>query len=219
MEALSKVSSALVMNGLVAGFKISSPNRGLVNISHLLFVDDTLFFCEANPYQFRVLKAFLLCFKVTYGLKVNLQKSEMVPIGGVRRIRQLASILGCTIAVLPMTYLGLPLGVASRAAPLWDSVIEKGKRHLARWKRLYLSKCGRITLIKSTLYNLPTYFLSLFSIPANVAFRLEKLQRDFLWGGLGEEYKFHLVKWKRDVALSRMGAWALEIQEPSIGCY
>ena len=32
----------------------------------------------------------------------------------------------------------------------------------------YLSKRGRVTLIKSTLSNLPTYFLSLFPIPAIV---------------------------------------------------
>jgi hypothetical protein len=24
---------------------------------------------------------------------------------------------------------------------------------------------------------------------------LEKLQRDFLWGGIGDEFKFHLVNW------------------------
>ena len=54
---------------------------------------------------------------------------------------------------------------------------------------------GRVTLIKSTLSNLPTYFLSLFPIPASVANRIEKLQRDFLWGGIGDEPKFHLVKW------------------------
>ncbi|KAG2707779.1 hypothetical protein I3760_05G162800 [Carya illinoinensis] len=64
---------------------------------------------------------------------------------------------------------------------------------------MYLSKGGRLTLIKSTLSNLPTYFLSLFSIPASVATRIEKLQRDFLFGGggVGDEFKFHLVKWKQ----------------------
>ena len=50
-----------------------------------------------------------------------------------------------------------------------------------------------MTLIKSTLSSLPTYFLSLFPIPAGVAHRLEKIQRDFLWNGMGEETKFHLV--------------------------
>jgi hypothetical protein len=50
-------------------------------------------------------------------------------------------------------------------------------------------------LIKSTLSNLPTYMLSLFPIPVDVASRLEKIQRDFLWGGLNGEAKFHLVDW------------------------
>ena len=53
--------------------------------------------------------------------------------------------------------------------------MEKVDHRLANWKMLYLSKGGRVTLIKSTLSNLPTYFLSLFSIPASVAKRIEKL--------------------------------------------
>jgi hypothetical protein len=39
-----------------------------------------------------------------------------------------------------------------------------------------LSKGGRLTLIKSTLSNLPTYYSSLFPIPVGVANRLERLQ-------------------------------------------
>ncbi|KAG2723320.1 hypothetical protein I3760_02G165000 [Carya illinoinensis] len=96
-----------------------------------------------------------------------------------------------------MTYLGLPLGAASRSLQIWDSVIEKVEKRLAGWKRLYLSKGGRVTLIKSTLSNLPTYFLSLFQIPTSVASRIEKLYRDFLWSGMGNEFKFHLVKWDK----------------------
>lgn len=60
---------------------------------------------------------------------------------------------------------------------------------------MYLSKGGRVTLIKSTISNLPTYFLSLFPLPTKVAHRLEKLQRDLLWGGIKDEFNFHLVKW------------------------
>jgi hypothetical protein len=58
---------------------------------------------------------------------------------------------------------------------------------------MYLSKGGRVTLIKSTLANLPTYYLSLFPIPRSVANHIEKLQHNFLLDGIGEEFKFHLV--------------------------
>jgi hypothetical protein len=48
---------------------------------------------------------------------------------------------------------------------------------------MYLSKGGRVILIKNTFFNLPTYFKSLFPLPVGIANRLEKLQWDFLWGG------------------------------------
>jgi hypothetical protein len=41
------------------------------------------------------------------------------------------------------------------------------------------------------------YFMSLSLLPASVANRIKKLQRDFLWGGLGEEFKYHLVSWSK----------------------
>jgi hypothetical protein len=66
---------------------------------------------------------------------------------------------------------------------------------LASWNWLYPSKRGRVTLIKSTLSNLPTYLLSLFPIPASVAKHIEKFHRDFLWGGLNEEFKYYLFNW------------------------
>jgi hypothetical protein len=60
-----------------------------------------------------------------------------------------------------------------------------------------LSEGGRITLIKSTLSNLRTYFLSLFPLTAGVANDIEKLPGDFLPSGIGEEFKYHLVRWSK----------------------
>ena len=52
-----------------------------------------------------------------------------------------------------------------------------------------------MTLIKSVLSSLPTYFLSLFPLPASVANKLESIQRKFLWGSFGGVFKYHLVRW------------------------
>uniref|UniRef100_A0A2N9F8S0 Uncharacterized protein n=1 Tax=Fagus sylvatica TaxID=28930 RepID=A0A2N9F8S0_FAGSY len=71
------------------------------------------------------------------------------------------------------------------------------------------SKGGKVTLIKSTLSSIPTYFLSLFPIPARVANQLEKLQRDFLWCGMDETPKFHLVNWSQICTPLRAGGLAI----------
>ena len=56
-------------------------------------------------------------------------------------------------------------------------------------------KGGRITLIRSTLSNLPIYFMSIFQLPRAARMRLEQIQKDFLWGGGALEQKLHLVRW------------------------
>uniref|UniRef100_A0A2N9IJT9 Protein-lysine N-methyltransferase FSB_LOCUS52282 n=1 Tax=Fagus sylvatica TaxID=28930 RepID=A0A2N9IJT9_FAGSY len=121
----------------------------------------------------------------------------MVPVGEVSNLEELVEILGCNHRSLPMTYLGLPLGAKFNSKIIWNTVLEKMEKRLGGWKRLYLSKGGKLTLLKSTLSNIPTDFLSLFHIPAGVASRLERIQRDFLWSGLGESKKLHLVKWSQ----------------------
>lgn len=63
-------------------------------VSQLLFADDTLMFCEPNVEQFRDLRCLLLCFEVVLELKINLSKSEIVSVGVVGDVEELASILG-----------------------------------------------------------------------------------------------------------------------------
>jgi len=56
------------------------------------------------------------------GLRINLGKSELVPIG---EVESLAHILGCRIGSLLMTYLGMPLGASFKSISIWNGVIEK----------------------------------------------------------------------------------------------
>jgi hypothetical protein len=113
--------------------------------------------------------------------------------------------LGCKIGSLSMTYLGLPLGASFKSLPIWNRVIEKVERRLASWKKIYLSKGGRVTLIHSTLSSILTYYLSLFPVPVSVVKKLERLQREFLWNGMGDETKFHLVNWHKACSPIKVG--------------
>ena len=62
-----------------------------------------------------------------------------------------------------------------------------------------------IMLLKSSLSSLPTYFLSLFTIPKSVAARLESIQRNFLWGPSEGSFKYPLVAWENVCLLVEMG--------------
>lgn len=58
--------------------------------------------------------------------------------------------------------IGLPMSTRFKDKEIWKLVLEKIKQRLAGWKKLYLWKGGRLTLVKSTLSSLPPcYFLLL----------------------------------------------------------
>ena len=39
--------------------------------------------------------------------------------------------------------------------------------------------------------------MSLFPLQAGVANRIDKLQWNLLWGGVGDEFKFHIINWSK----------------------
>ena len=180
MEALGRMLDKAVLEGRMSGFSVGNLEGRSMAVSHLLFADDTLIFCKAHLDQILILRMILIWFEAVSSLKINLGKSELVSVGVVNNIDLFLVVLGCKLGSPPMKYLGLPLGAKFKDKTIWNPILEKMERRLVGWKRLYLSKRGRVTLIKSTLSNLPTYFLSLFPIPTSVANRIEKLQRNFL---------------------------------------
>ncbi|RVW92408.1 putative ribonuclease H protein [Vitis vinifera] len=193
MEVLSVLIRRAMEGGFISRCNIQRGRGRAIHITHLLFADDTIVFCEAKKEHLTHLSWILFWFEAASGLRINLAKSEIISIG---EVDEMAVQLGCRVGQLPAVHLGLPLGAPNKAVSGWDGVEEKVRRRLVLWKRQYISKGGRITLIKSTMTNMPVYQMSLFRMPKSVARRLEKLQRDFLWGGGNLERKAHLVKWE-----------------------
>lgn len=66
-------------------------------------------------------------------------------------------MLNCKVDILPISYLGLPLGASSKNLAVWNLVI------------------------KSTLSNIFTYFMSLLPASDKITERLECLQCNVLW--------------------------------------
>ena len=141
------------------------------------------------------LRWLLMWFEVISGLRINLDESEILPMGRVENIEMLALELGCKVGALPSTYLGLPLGAPHKSMAVWDGVEERIWNRLALWKRQFMSKGERITLIRSTLVSMSIYLMSLMRMPRVVKLRLKQIQRDFLWGGGALDKRPHLVKW------------------------
>jgi len=161
--------------GLIAGFCLSRPGSDLavMKISHLLFADDTIVGCDNDCEQIVNLRYILIWFQVMSSLRINLAKSSILPVGSVDNIQILVGLLGCKIDSFPLTYLGLSLGAKFKEKDIWDPVIGRLEKRLSGWKTACLSKGGRLTLIKSVLSSIPTYFLSLFPLPTSVAHKLE----------------------------------------------
>jgi hypothetical protein len=77
---------ATVDGSFLSGFSVGSKNIGALNISHLLFADNTLIVCGANLDHLHSLHALFLCFKAISNLKINLVKSELVILGNVNKV-------------------------------------------------------------------------------------------------------------------------------------
>ncbi|KAL6323455.1 hypothetical protein AAG906_039025 [Vitis piasezkii] len=195
MEVFSCLLRRAISGGFLSRWRVRGRGGEGILISHLLFADDTLVFCEESHDQLTYLSWLLMWFEACSGLRVNLEKSKLIPMGRVHDIEDLTLELGCKVGGLPSCYLSLPLGAPFKSEVVWDGVEEKFRKRLAMWKRQYISKGGRLTLIRSTLSSMPIYFMSLFYLPRKVRLRLEKFQRDFLWGGGALVQKPHLVRW------------------------
>ena len=113
-------------------------------ICHLLYADDAIIFCEPTVDQIRFIRLILILFESASGLRVNWGKSSLFQVLVVPRVQSLANILGCRTEKLPTTYLGMPLGCKHKALEIWDGILEKTERKLAKWKAQYLSMGGRL---------------------------------------------------------------------------
>ena len=81
-----------VLAGHISGFTVGPRSHTSLMVTHLLFADNTLIFCDALPTQIGKLRDILASFEAVSGLHINLAKSELVPVGDVLNMGELVAI-------------------------------------------------------------------------------------------------------------------------------
>ncbi|KAL9686487.1 hypothetical protein QQ045_023947 [Rhodiola kirilowii] len=192
-EGLSKILNKAKEDGFLSGIEwVKNGDR----MTHLQFADDTVLFCNAEMKEVQFLTMILHAFEGCSGLKINFGKSMCYGIGlEEEEIKSFAEVLGCPVGSFPMKYLGMQVGANPMKKSSWEPILGRFRQKLASWKSANLLMAGRVVLIKSTLCSLPLYYALIYKMPTSVALEMEKIQRQFLWGGTEIRKKVHYVKW------------------------
>ena len=80
-------------------------------------------FCVASQDQMAYLSWLLMRFEACSDLRINLEKSELIPMGRVHNIEDLTLKLGCKVDGFPSRYLGLLLGAPFKS--VWCGMVLK----------------------------------------------------------------------------------------------
>ncbi|CAI0556305.1 unnamed protein product, partial [Linum tenue] len=204
MDVLSMMLERLRVAGLITGFCMDEGNRR-GEVTHLLYANDTIIFCDADEDQVMNILATIICFQTVTGLRINVEKSKMHPIGSVDNPDRLAAMFGCGWSYLPTVYLGLPLGASPNSVSVWNPVLTRFQSRLEGWRGKFLSLGGRLTLASSVLSSQPLFLGSICKAPKSVIGKMEKSLRRFIWSGVQDKGRYHLVNWQLCKALKKEG--------------
>ena len=81
MEVLSRTLCRMKGMGYIFGFSVDVASDKGIKISHLLFANDTIMFCDANKEQLLFIRMVFTYVEAVTGLEVNLNKNEVILVG------------------------------------------------------------------------------------------------------------------------------------------
>ncbi|XP_057419024.1 uncharacterized protein LOC130713256 [Lotus japonicus] len=191
-NGLSCLLNQLLGNENFSGIRVSEN----LAINHLQFADDTLLFCKNSELQLENICNMLISFLFASGLKVNYGKSMLIGCNIPElEVERLAALHGWSTGVLPIQYLGVPLGGNPRRVDFWKPVIEKLRCRSRNWNSKFISLSGRLVIIKSISCSIPMFPMSVFKAPKRIMAEIEKILRSFLWGSDNGRRRVNWIGW------------------------
>nr|GEV68624.1 hypothetical protein [Tanacetum cinerariifolium] len=111
-----------------------------VSISHLFYADDAVFIGEWSDDNLVNLIRILNCFHLASGLKINVQKSQVLGVGVSRDVvNQGATLICCAVMHNRFKCLGVMVGDIMSRHSTWVNTIQKIQARLSKWKVKTLS--------------------------------------------------------------------------------
>ena len=132
-----------------------------VTLTHVLFVDDIILVCDGSEQSLLSPREVLNCFCNASGMVVNEDKST-IPHAGLEyfEISFLQDVFTFPLSKIEtgLKYLGFHLKPCRYLIKDWDWLIAKVEKRVTNWSYRWLSKGGKLILIKSFLEAISVYW-------------------------------------------------------------
>lgn len=203
-EGLSSLLHHVMLTKSIQGFKAS---RGGPPISHMLFADDSLLFCQASESQCQKILHILQDYASASGQHVNFQKSAILfgKIVPPEVMQNIINLTGISKIGGFGRYLGLPEAIGRNKYDIFSYISRRVQNKLESWYSKFLSAAGKEVLIKSVATALPTYSMSCFTLPKKLLTQISGLIRRFWWSSSKEKHKLPWVAWSNMTKLKQHG--------------
>eukprot|EP00253_Pinus_taeda_P030670 PITA_30670 len=209
MEGLSRLMETAKRDGDIGGLGITD----LCYLTHLLFVDDVLILLNGSIRDTRSFSKILQLFSDATGMQPNQMKSTITcSRTTVQETRTALRAFPFSVHPLDrgLKYLGFNLKPTCQRIADWVWLVAKLEKRLMGWSFRYLSRAGRLVLIKSVLEATPVFWMALAWIPRNILGRLQQLCNRYLWNGNQEIRIFAWISLKKISLPKKWGGWGLK---------
>jgi hypothetical protein len=109
-----------------------------------------------------------------------------------------------------LKYMGFILKPNDYRKEDWNWLLKKLEKRLKLWSQRWLSRAGRLVLVKSTWETIPVYWMSLSWIPKGILEATRKITSRFLWSDKKESHVTPWVRWEKIVIPKALGGWGLK---------
>ena len=150
-------------------------------ISHLLFADDSIIFCQATNDECNRLEQILETYECASGQQLNRKKTSLFFSHNTPQEtpESIQHRFGAEVIWQHETYLGLPSLIGRSKKNTFHALKERLANKLSRWKEKLLSQAGKEILIKAVAQAIPNYTMSVFKLPDTLRDELTSLIRSF----------------------------------------